>query len=474
MDLLRLPPEIVFLIAEALSPADQAAFGRCCSQLHTTSNRALYVGNVKFDDSSCVPSVIENYEDISAILGSLKAAHAAGANFNKVWPYDGVWPVWRRSGHVTSLHLAAKRGLDEVVTFLLDVGANVNNGNNFGTGPLYVALANKKETTARILIDHGASLGDETPGINALHIAAGCNLEETVTYLVTTKALDVNSQGPNGDTPLIRAILCIDGTDGMVKNLINHGAHIGQMTQRQGQQVSPLEIALRTGKFRVARTLLDSSPPTDIAIISQPRNLEAVFLRKAERQRGRSVQGKKYVIRRLIEAGYDPNQGANIGLGWTGPLLLKLIVERLHWEQEYLLKIANVRIEDQDSYGFTSLDWAIMYSDHELVAILLRYGAKISQKSVTWMLGKVYRWTISTDGLAAGLSRWTVARTSHTVISHCLQLHKNERDDVVNGLLDEFPEPIFNMVEDLHKVKWPLGRDKIETVISRNGKGMGA
>ena len=63
---------------------------------------------------------------------------------------------------------------------------------------------------------------------------------------------------------------------------------------------------------------------------------------------------KKYIIARLIDMGLDPNQRISIKPAWTGPLLLKLGLEGLHWEQRYLLESGRGRIDEHDWHGFTS------------------------------------------------------------------------------------------------------------------------
>jgi ankyrin repeat protein len=61
----------------------------------------------------------------------------------------------------TPLHCAAWKGHDEVVTYLLEVGADVNDHNqneHWGTSPLHAAAHGNQKKVAEVLLAHGADV----------------------------------------------------------------------------------------------------------------------------------------------------------------------------------------------------------------------------------------------------------------------------------------------------------------------------
>lgn len=156
------------------------------------------------------------------------------------------WPVvfdWHPQSIFTPLALAAALGLDSMIAFLLDHGADIEkpgkglcvcgNGDNQdhlcyppcrGCGiigdedyimdddngncwtPLHFALCRGHESTAMFLLGRGANPQvtcpcDEGPW-NALHTATRLNQQKVIDYLLDNKLVDINEGGLQGLTPL--------------------------------------------------------------------------------------------------------------------------------------------------------------------------------------------------------------------------------------------------------------------------------
>lgn len=156
------------------------------------------------------------------------------------------WPVvfdWHPQSIFTPLALAATLGLDGMVAFLLDHGADIEkpgkglcvcgdgenqaqlcfppcvgcripqdadyvmddeNGNCWT--PLHFALCRGHESTAMVLLGRGANPKvtcpcDEGPW-NALHTATRLNQQKIIDYLLDNKLIDINEGGCQGLTPL--------------------------------------------------------------------------------------------------------------------------------------------------------------------------------------------------------------------------------------------------------------------------------
>lgn len=156
------------------------------------------------------------------------------------------WPIifdWHEDSIFTPLALAASLGLDSMVTFLLDKGADIDkpgkglcaccDGDNQaqlpfpplqGRGtyedidwlmdddskncwtPLHFALCRGHESTAMVLLGRGANPQVTCPcqagPWNALHTATRLNQRSIIDYLLDNKLVGINESGAQGLTPL--------------------------------------------------------------------------------------------------------------------------------------------------------------------------------------------------------------------------------------------------------------------------------
>lgn len=159
------------------------------------------------------------------------------------------WSVglhWHELSVFTPLALAAALGLDSMVNFLLDHGANIekagkglcvcadgynlfelrfppdeNRGgtdepeyimgdeNGFAWTPLHFALCRGHESTAMLLLERGANPRETCPcesgPWNALHTATRLNQRKVIDYILKNKLVDINDRGHEGLTPLLIA-----------------------------------------------------------------------------------------------------------------------------------------------------------------------------------------------------------------------------------------------------------------------------
>ncbi len=114
---------------------------------------------------------------------------------------------WAPDGF-TPLGLAAFFGHDEVVSFLLASGGQVNavSKNDMKVMPLHSAVAARRLGAARLLLEHGADVAArQEAGFTPLHSAANNGQEEMVRLLLAYGA-DVNAKSPEGVTPLQLAL----------------------------------------------------------------------------------------------------------------------------------------------------------------------------------------------------------------------------------------------------------------------------
>ena len=161
-------------------------------------------------------------------LKLVKLLKSLGADINLVYDRGstfGKWGTFEYANNVSPLHDACKVGDDDVVSFLLDNGAEIDATDSNGDTPMMCAVLTTKMLTAhfhtstgqmsyssvgcnntsvvKILIDRGSRIDTRNKlGETALHLAAGNRNREQFVLLVRAGArLDLTSV--KGDDPLM-------------------------------------------------------------------------------------------------------------------------------------------------------------------------------------------------------------------------------------------------------------------------------
>jgi ankyrin repeat protein len=113
----------------------------------------------------------------------------AGADIDKAAP-------------TTPLDAAARQGLTDVVSHLLDKGANINCESEVGKTPLYHSIRTNKADVVALLIQRGAKVNTKTAqGWSPLHLAVQQGMESTV-QLLLQKGAFIDARDNEGYTPL--------------------------------------------------------------------------------------------------------------------------------------------------------------------------------------------------------------------------------------------------------------------------------
>ncbi|KAI1657903.1 ankyrin [Daldinia decipiens] len=180
------------------------------------------------------------------------------------------------------LNCAAKLGRDDAVSWLLDHGVPtdprtsgaISSGHHDQAreavpafhSPLYAAIKMHKESTALILLSHGANMWftqREAPGNQfqeaAIHCAASRSLEAVVKHLVLTMGIDVDELDSHLETPLHHAMRQGDNQI-MIKTLLELGADIN----KERDSELPITTAITCHNFTNAMSFLDARPRVNI------------------------------------------------------------------------------------------------------------------------------------------------------------------------------------------------------------------
>ena len=157
----------------------------------------------------------------------------------------------------TSLHIAAERGHQNVVTALLThSNIKVNLKNKTGQAPLHIAAIYGHAAVVQVLLNHGQiDVNEKDPDQQApLHLAAENGHADAVKALLAHRDIKVNEKGFHGNTPLHLA--AENGHADAVKALL---AHLDIKVNEKGfHGNTPLHFAAASGRTAIVKLLLAS------------------------------------------------------------------------------------------------------------------------------------------------------------------------------------------------------------------------
>ncbi|XP_065650592.1 uncharacterized protein LOC136078729 [Hydra vulgaris] len=124
-----------------------------------------------------------------------------------------------------ALHYAARYNQVNVVEYLLEKGALIDNPDGDGNSPLLLAAKYGKTNAAKLLIEKGANvMFQNNYGSTALHYASRRGNKTIVLLILCDPNIDINIQDNNKATPLHLAIC--GGSEWVVGTLIKCGANV--------------------------------------------------------------------------------------------------------------------------------------------------------------------------------------------------------------------------------------------------------
>lgn len=110
------------------------------------------------------------------------------------------------TAHTTPLTLASQGNKEDIVSYLINRGADVNLENEAGMTPLISAVRFDRIGNIKILLSKGADINYKNKyGNNAVMFAAADSNSETLELLINSRG-DVNSRNSMKQTPLMAAV----------------------------------------------------------------------------------------------------------------------------------------------------------------------------------------------------------------------------------------------------------------------------
>jgi uncharacterized protein len=280
----------------------------------------------------------------AAEFGNLDVARfllAHGANPNLQDPTFGAVALWRAMNHRNF----------EIMTLLIENGADVNLPNLKGFTLLSQAALNDDFDMVRFLLAHGARF--RSPNDELLY-AASYGDADLIQKGIADGA-DVNHVFDRGVTPLMAAAL--NGQTLAVKKLIAAGANINALDEIHD---TPLKFALKSGHKSTILALLDAHADAAIDDVAHDTTLHQAAIYDDDPE----------IVHRLLDAGVRPDTTNTINVT---PLMEASIFG--HVQTVKILLDLHVPINVQSREGLTALGEAGIGGNPEVITLLLHAGA---------------------------------------------------------------------------------------------------
>ena len=308
--------------------------------------------------------IVEHPEQVNARGGYIHSPLAAALHKRHfhvaelLHQHGAVVDIPTLDSNQTLLHAASLDGLDDVVQWLLDHGANSNTQNSDHSTPINFAAMLGRPSIVRMLLDHSAHINNANiAGHTPLHQASIFGFAEIVKLLLQRGA-DVKAQDREYSTPLHLA--SSKGRADIVRLLLDHGTPNVDAEDQDGN--TPLHLASSWARNEVMCLLIDRGANTEVGdkdgstplhLASQGSDTASVCL--------------------LLDRGTNTNSKNK---GGSTPL-------HLAWSSEIARLLldggANANIED--NIGWTPLHRASSQGLTEIVRLLLDHGTNAKTKN---------------------------------------------------------------------------------------------
>ncbi|XP_046383816.1 ankyrin-3-like [Ischnura elegans] len=274
----------------------------------------------------------------------------------------------KRNKDYTALLFAVENGNDEVVTFLINGGANVNECAG-GYTPLHIAARNGLYYAAESLFKYGANVNCEctselNEGYTAIHFAAEAGNSKVVELLLGRGA-KINDLG-KGYTPL--HIAALHGFVVVAELLIKHGADVNCVCKSVGNEgYTPIHFAVENGSHETVKLLLNAGANVkEYANGYSPLHLAAMV-------------GHSDIAEHLLKEGADVNCVITSKYN-EGHSPIFLAVMEGHKEVARVLLKYGCRVDDHDPSGKSILLISVEREDTGMVELILQHSPDVNKE----------------------------------------------------------------------------------------------
>lgn len=326
----------------------------------------------------------------SAVVAPVRTLFELGADFGAV----------TEDREDTAMHLAAMDSGEDTLKFLASKGFPVDKPNAFGETPLHLACAQNRSKNVATLLAFGADANRETQqGAKPLHIAAAAGAADAVQALLAVQQdgsnsplvsqVDVDDRMRSGETPL--HVASANGYVDVALALLTHGAN-----------VEAVDNARENAAFRAAQSghndilrLLESYG-ADLSVGRSTLGQEtpahaAAFIGHTETLRVLNSLGVPLNV--CDAGGRTPAHYAVCGDTSKSSTILQVLDE------------LGVNLDQADGEKLTPLHFAVATDNVPAIRTLLKYSAKVSNRSSEGYLPVDYAAMYNTHRAADELCR---------------------------------------------------------------------
>lgn len=280
----------------------------------------------------------------------------------------------------------------ELLTSLIEAGADLNKKDGDGFLPIERAILKGDDKVACLLALQGANL-DKVQKVDLLNDVLSQQMCYFFQFLVSEKRVDINQRDTMNQTPLQRAIL--EENEGMAKLLINQDAAL-DLKNAEGKTLLMMaaELGLDETVFRLMcagadKFLKDNLGQTALDYAIYHKHFQsAEMLARAGVQFDKMLSNGNLLVEESIVNGYTNLADAliqhlddvNLTDAYANSLLHQAV---LYNRKEVVLSLLekNAQIDILNGKGETPLMWAIQEKNKELASLLIEKGANVLIKN---------------------------------------------------------------------------------------------
>eukprot|EP01097_Dermamoeba_algensis_P003859 TRINITY_DN2614_c0_g1_i2.p1 TRINITY_DN2614_c0_g1~~TRINITY_DN2614_c0_g1_i2.p1 ORF type:complete len:694 (-),score=137.63 TRINITY_DN2614_c0_g1_i2:185-2266(-) len=255
----------------------------------------------------------------------------------------------------TPLHLAVLYNRLDMVSFLLQRGADPNLPDIGGNTPLMTASQMGFIDIARILVASHSDLHSKSSNKwTAIHLAAE-NGHSSIVEMLLKAGAAIDDPGFAGQTPIYLASRAGDLKS--VQLLYDKGAKIDKKSE---ELATPLYVAVEYGRLDVSRFLIEKGADYEVRMQSGASPIVIA-----------SQKGFREIVSLLLE------YGANVDVAGAQKMngLHLACLTGVHFDIVRLLLQNGINIDTTDQNGYSALHYAVAKKNPQAITLLLQYGA---------------------------------------------------------------------------------------------------